>query len=235
MEILTVTAPISIDQLKKYFVSKDIFYVIDYENSQLKGKKLLTYLSNLDIPSDISIDENSNEFEELLMEYLTSHTLIKSEKLEKSALKIMLCYKKLMTDTVADSFIENNKKIVEHWISIIDSLMLYNMHTLEVQEFKDHARSYENNDTIEGLNFVNLLKYPEFYFLFSEVKTDNLKFYNRFFDEPVYKGSPLFDFWANPNNDVFLMTWAIAEGEISAEEFSKIIDDESKLLNQNSL
>ena len=51
--IIETKAPIAIDELKKYFTDKDVSYLIDYEKSDLKGKKLLTYLSNLDIPADI--------------------------------------------------------------------------------------------------------------------------------------------------------------------------------------
>jgi hypothetical protein len=51
MKIIETTAPVKIEELKKYFADKDTFYLIDYANSDLKGTKLLTYLSNLDIPS----------------------------------------------------------------------------------------------------------------------------------------------------------------------------------------
>ena len=47
MNVIETTAPIKIEELKKYFADKETFYVIDYANSDLKGSKLLTYLSNL--------------------------------------------------------------------------------------------------------------------------------------------------------------------------------------------
>ena len=46
MNTIETIIPISMDNLKKYFVDKETFYSIDYENSELKGKKMLTYLSN---------------------------------------------------------------------------------------------------------------------------------------------------------------------------------------------
>lgn len=230
MEVLNVTAPISIDDLKKYFVSRDTFYLIDYKNSQLKGKKLLTYLSNLDIPSDIKIDDDGiDELQELFLEYLESHTLVNSEILERNALRILFCHKKIISDPKIEEFIEKNKEIVEHWSNIVDSLMLYNMFTLSVvDEFQQYVKSYEHDDTIRGINFVNLLKYPEFYFLFSEVENSNLKFYSRLFEDNIYKGKPLFEFWANESNEVFLMTWGIAEGIISPEEIAKVINDSNE-------
>lgn len=225
MNIITTTAPISIDELKKYFESKDTFYVIDYEKSQLKGKKLLTYLSNLDIPSDIKIDIESKEFQELFLEYMESQFLIKSTTLEIFCIRVLYAHRGMTSDDLAKSFVENNKEIVNHWSNIIDSLLLYNMFTLSVDEFQDYAKSYENDDTIKGINFVNLLKYPEFYFLFSEASDKNLKFYNRLFNESVYKGTALFEHWCNENNEIFLMTWGIAEDVVSPEDILKVINE----------
>ena len=51
--IIETKAPISIEDLKKNFTETDVKYLIDYSISDLKGKKLITYLSNLDIPADI--------------------------------------------------------------------------------------------------------------------------------------------------------------------------------------
>jgi len=51
--IVETTAPIAIEDLKKYFADKETFYLINYKDSELKGEKLLTYLSNLDVPADI--------------------------------------------------------------------------------------------------------------------------------------------------------------------------------------
>ena len=49
--VIKTIAPIAIEDLKKYFLDKSITYNIDYTNSKIKGTKLLTYISNLDIPS----------------------------------------------------------------------------------------------------------------------------------------------------------------------------------------
>ena len=56
--IIETKAPIAIDDLKKHFTDKDISFLIDYKKSDLKGEKLLTYLSNLDLPCDLKNIDN---------------------------------------------------------------------------------------------------------------------------------------------------------------------------------
>ena len=51
--IIETTAPIPFEELKKYFQNDKTRYIVDVENSELQGTKLLTYLGNLDIPIDI--------------------------------------------------------------------------------------------------------------------------------------------------------------------------------------
>ena len=76
--IRNTIAPIPIEDLKAYFENKEITFIIDYNNSTLKGEKLLTYLSNLDVPCDINFkgtkQEDVNEF---LVSYMSTRMLVK--------------------------------------------------------------------------------------------------------------------------------------------------------------
>ena len=65
MNIIETIVPISIDNLKKYFTDKNTSFIIDYNNSSLKGNKFLTYISNLDVPCDVILDD-SLECQELI-------------------------------------------------------------------------------------------------------------------------------------------------------------------------
>jgi hypothetical protein len=87
MNIIETIAPISIENLKKHFTDKEVFYLIDYKNSELKGKKLLTYLSNLDLPADIKEPDL-----ELVKEYLHSVTLVNIESLENIIIDILCMF-----------------------------------------------------------------------------------------------------------------------------------------------
>ena len=69
--IIETTAPIAIEDLKKHFEDKETSYLVDYEKSELKGEKLLTYLSNLDLPCDLK-----NITPDLLKDYFHSTSLV---------------------------------------------------------------------------------------------------------------------------------------------------------------
>ena len=122
MNIIETTAPISIENLKKYFNDKTIRYVIDYENSSIKGKKLLTYLSNLDLPISIKWEEKE-EYYNLLKDYFEFEMILNVESLELKAIHILLQHKNLIQIENKD-FIALNNDLLERWESKIDSLTL---------------------------------------------------------------------------------------------------------------
>ena len=222
MTIIETIVPISIENLKKYFTDNNILYLIDYKNSELKGKKLLTYLSNLDLPADIKdIDL------ELVKEYLHSVTLVNIESLENIVIDILLEYKNISKTENYKNFINENIDIVSKWSDKLDSLSIFNMYTINSDEFKDYSKSFPIDDTnsLEGINFVSLLKQERFYSFYSKLN-NNIKFYTRYFEDYMYRGKNLFDFWATPNNPMFLLTWGIVEGKGKEYVEAKIKDKE---------
>lgn len=226
MNIIETTAPISIENLQKYFTDKDIKFLIDYENSKLQGSKLLTYLSNIDIPCDIKIDLESDNFYLLLKEYFNSMFIVNIPELENATLKVLFLYKNLITGNISNkmsNFINENLSIIKLWTNILDSLVLYNVYIIEDENLKEHVKSFPKNEESEivGINFINLLKYEVFYIFYQKINQSNLKYYDRYFNDYIFKGKNLYEYWANENNPLFLMSFAYAE---------KII--EIKLLNE---
>ena len=59
--MINTIVPIELKDLKKYFEDKTESYLIDYENSTLKGAQFLTYLSNL-VKKKGSIEYNTALF-----------------------------------------------------------------------------------------------------------------------------------------------------------------------------
>jgi len=218
---INTIAPIDINDLKKYFSDKSISYTIDYTNSKLKETKLLTYLSNLDLPCDISIDEDSDEFKQLLSSYFNATFMVNVPLLEQVAIDVLLEYRGILTGNKYTAFIENNKEIVEHWASVLDSLVAYNLFTVSSPELKEWAENLPHDDTStsNGINFVNLLKYPGFYSYYEAVKIEDLRFYENYFTRNMFKGTNLFNYWANDNNPMFLLTVGIAENMFSSDEY----------------
>lgn len=214
--VINTIAPIAIEDLKKYFVDKSITYVIDYTNSKLKGTKLLTYISNLDIPCDITFNDKNEKYE-LLKEYLNSSILCTIPILEIETIKLLLEYKKIGTEKkpiLYKNFIEDNLEIIKQWENKLDSLTLYNMYIIDSPEMQEFVKGFpeDNTDNLTGINFLSLLKHEDFFMFYNKIDQSNLKFYSTYFNNYMFRGKNLYSYWANENNPLFLITFGISEG-----------------------
>ena len=222
MNIVETIAPISLDNLKKYFNDKTTFFVINYKDSSLKGTKLLTYLSNLDIPSDIDFSGcSSDECYDMIKEYLHSSMIVNVHTLESSVINILHQAKQLVP-LQDKEFIEQNKDILNKWISKLESLSLYNMHIISDDMFKEFVSSFETDDSseLEGVNFISLLKHQNFYSFYNNTYKNSLKFYTHYFNDYMFKGKNMYSYWANENNPLFLLTYGIAEGVVEGDSYN---------------
>jgi hypothetical protein len=208
--IIETKAPISIEDLKKNFTEKDVSYLIDYSISDLKGKKLITYLSNLDIPADLK-----NIDLDLVKDYLHSVSLVNISYLENVVIDILFVMKGLAKNENFSKFISENFEILEKWQNKLESLSLYNMYMLNSDDFRNYAQSYTKDDTqdLEGVNFISLLKHTRFFGYYKKINNDKLKFYTHYFNDYMFRGKNMFEYWANDKNPLFLLTWSIANGK----------------------
>lgn len=230
MSKIRVTAPIQMEELKKYFVDNTVQYEIDYKNSQLKGSKLLIYLSNLNLPCDIDA-EFDEEFLDLVKEYLNAKTLVSVRTLEIVALELLFANRfglpateegNMFSNAVLAKFIEENKEILDRWSKILDSLTLYNMKTVDSEEFSEFVESFplDETDDLTGINFVQILKYEEFYPFYNKINQEWLTNYRTYFTEYMFKGKNLYSFWSNINNPMHVLTTMIASGKLTSQDFS---------------
>ena len=208
--VIKTIAPIAIEDLKKYFLDKSITYDIDYTNSKIKGTKLLTYISNLDIPCDISFTDK-HEQEELLKEYLNSSVLCSIPSLEILTINLLLEYKEIYIENLIPykNFITDNLEIIKQWESKLDSLTLYNMYIVNSPEMQEFAKGFPEDDTedLTGINFLSILKHQDFFIYYGKIKESNLKFYTKYFNEYIFKGKNLYSYWATENNPLFLISF----------------------------
>jgi hypothetical protein len=224
---ITTTAPISLENLKKYYADKSTSYLIDYKNSTLKGQKLLVYLSNLDLDCDILIEEMNEEFFSLLKDYFNSTSLVKVRFLELCAIDVLKENKGLIKDDSRyKQFITDNKYIIDEWSKKLDSLIVFNTYVIKDELAQTEALSFplDENDSIEGINWVSLVKNVEFYDFYAKVDTANLTFYKNYFNNYMFKGKNLFAFWANENNPLYLLAWGMMTGEVTPENFKEVIE-----------
>lgn len=222
MNIVKTTAPISIENLKQYFTDKSTFYIIDYKNSTLKGAKLLTYLSNLDIPCDIDFaDCNEEECYDMLKTYMSFNMIVNIATLENLMIYLIKQYKNIVARS-DEKFLLDNENLFKEWISKLDSLTLYNMSIVNDDNFKEFANAFEKDDsqTTSGINFISLLKHQSFYETYGVIDKTQLKYYTHYFNDYMFKGKNMYSFWANGNNPMFLLTYGISEGLINPEDYN---------------
>ena len=221
MSLIKTTAPISIDSLKKYFSDKSVSYLIDYDNSSLKGQKLLTYLGNLDLPCDIQLDFTKEDHFDLLKEYLETNFLVKIYNLEKAAMECLFEKKGLIKSTFFSKFIADNKDALDQWESRLESLTLFNIWILNSEELKTWVETHaeDSADASKYVIFVNLLKHEDFYQYYLKIDQTNLKNYKNLFNDYCFKGKNLYEYWANDLNPMFLLTWSIANGHMNIDEY----------------
>lgn len=227
MKIIETIAPIAIEHLKQYFTDKETYFLIDYSKSDLKGQKFLTYLSNLDVPADII-----NPDYELIKEYFNTKSLVNIPALEKIAIDILFTYKRLQEVEKYNDFIRENLQIIQKWESILDSLVLYNVYTLNIDETKQHVESHpiDETDDTSGINFLSLLKHEDFFYYYNAVSQENLRFYKKYFNDYMFRGNNLFTYWANENNPMFLLTDGIASGTVNSKEYFEACEKDKELL-----
>jgi hypothetical protein len=233
MNIINTVAPIPIDELKKYFVDPDTKFLINYKDSKLKDSKLLTYLSNLDIPADIDLNGSENqEFFDLLKAYFESPFLLNVDLLEESAIEVLLTRKNIIVKEEYSKFIDENTEIIDKWVNVLESLLLYNVSIINEPKIKETLSSFEivPGQDLVGINFVNLIKHEHFYLFYDSVNNDHLKYYQGYFDDYMFKGKNLYSYWAHENNPLFLISFGIAEG-IDIKDY--IVDDTASTLQHN--
>ena len=209
-KVITTTAPIAIEHLKEYFADKETAYVIDYANSELKGEKLLVYLGNLDLPADIEF-ETKEDLEEMILAYASSTFIVNIQSLEIAMLNLLL------ENEVGIALTDELQGLLDHWSVRIKSLLLYNLHTVDLEELNNFvdAAPKDETDSLVGVNFVSLLKYEELGHIITGDgnNLDECMIYTKYFNDYMFKGKNLYSYWANKNNVLFLQTWAVASGE----------------------
>lgn len=222
MNFVNTVAPISIEDLKKFFTDKSTFYIIKYNESTLQGAKLFTYLSNLDIPCDIDFSGcDDTVCYEVLKEYFNTSTLLNVPILEKLAIFLLLQEKEIVPKKDIQ-FLEDNKEIIQKWISKLDSLSVYNMSIVQSDEFKNFVNQFpvDDTDSLEGINFISLLKNHDLYAIYGKVDRSGLKYYSKYFNDYMFKGKNMYSFWATENNPMFMLTYGISEGLIDSTQYN---------------
>jgi hypothetical protein len=206
-KVREVTVPLPIEHIKEFFQDKEIEFLVDYENSKIKDQVFLTYISNLDIPMDIKVNENFDKESlfKLIDHYMTVKTITNIPFLNSLARQIILTAAGskagsegyLSTDQLQE-YISTRKDTIAIWLAFFNSIPLFLISTFkELNEELKVQETYEVIDDIDavGLNIVNLLT-NEFMadFFTTEVAIEKSFWFKQQFESYMFKGKSLYNF-----------------------------------------
>jgi hypothetical protein len=221
--VVQTTVPIPVATLREIIGDPEVSLEIDLSASKDRVNPLqaLIYLSNLDLPVEVTfLGEDALE---VLDAYLNLPTLLKCKKLETMVLEVMLHIKGLgVCNWVTDKWIKDRLGILGKWLSLIDSMSLYMMTTIQDDALQALVNNYPVDDTADtkGINFVNLFDNPLFPIAMEVVNDGLVRNYTKYFNDYMFKSKNLFSFWAIPENDLHVLLVSMVDDEmLTNEEF----------------
>lgn len=227
------TAPLSTAEIREFFENKELFYLINYSKSKLKGAQFLTYTTNLALPGDVRFNEDFgyDEYAEIMRAYFNQSSITELTGLHILAAHILLLAKGIDEDTIpyqtiastewAQRFYAENKEQLDRWLRFFDSAHVFALYA--IKRLRDHYDPLNNYEAIEdrayvGANAAALYKIPEFIFTYYFAKNYNPAFFVTQFTELAFKGSHLSQYFTSPHNPVAFLMEAFATGEFKASE-----------------
>lgn len=229
MRSINTVVPVPTETIKQLLTSDpkpDI--IIDVAESSLQGQSFLTYLTNLGL--EVTLDFTStDDYFALLTTYMRSPMLHDFRQLERGVLELLLQIKGFKSESGIDyhSVIVDpeHRDVIYRWLSVIESLSLYNMKWTGVSDESifDQHEVMEDRDLM-GVNYVKLIGHDIFPLLLVGDPITPLCYYQDLYDKPLYQGSPLESFWCHAENPVFLIGVGIQQGTFDETEFAKKLD-----------
>lgn len=206
--------PLDDNQLLEFIDNQDKVYEIDFSKNTLDNQTALTYLSNLEMKCNVDFSNLSLEQKfDLIKTYMMFDSMVSIENLEKITLQIFNQYKGLIIeDSILDilskdeisSFIKENQDLLQKYDEVLSSIFFFNLMSFynneEKELMKKGCTKIIQNPRYIGINFVNLLKYPEFYAQFLFDKPKYTYYFKEYFEDYMFKGYNLFKFLQTENN-----------------------------------
>ena len=236
-EIKNVTLPLNVTQLKRFVEKKDCFYVVDYKRSELRDGIFLNYISNLELPAEVIFSDCSfEEKEALFVAYLTGQNITMMDSLRLNIAQMLLQYREISTEGIfgnlafgpeeRDVFIRKNISLLSRWESFIESTIVFACYCVQefdlFSEIKDQIEQVDDAHFV-GRNVVGLFSIPSFMeFFFLPGVRHRLKFFKPQFEEYMFKGKNLFEYYFCEENLLASLFVAQVREKISFEELHKV-------------
>lgn len=213
--IRVTTAPLQGGEIREYFDNKELFYILNYSKSTIKGAQFLVYTTNLDLPCDVTFDWplSYEEYEQILLAYLNQNSVTRMFGLHVMAAQMLLVAKGFTLEQVPyampveieliTQFVEKHKEQVLKWLHFIDSTQVFALQSIE--RLRNHYNPRDVFDVVEdrsyvGANVAGLFAVPEFigtYFCASEFR---LSYFQHQFEDYMFKGAHLSKYFNHQNN-----------------------------------
>lgn len=213
-----VTLPLSPTDMVGFFNDKSTEYLIDYHASvkNLNNPKfLLMYIANLGLSCNIDIITP-----ELLLEYMQLKEFSEVQNLKRTHANVLYLAKHgdmlytdhdlvmPMDDCIA--FIINNRALLMHQMAFVNSIPLYMMTRLGVQEgdecgpLKKQLVQHTSNCQYEelGYSLIKLFTIKDFLlaYLHTNIPIEDQIYFTRYFDEYMFNGGNIFSYVFNEKN-----------------------------------
>lgn len=230
-----VTVPFPADKIREYFSDKSLFFIANYSESKLKGAGFLTYLSNINIPSDVKFNTpiSYEEYAEIMKAYMESINIVNCAGLHVMAAEMLLVAKGLpyvrspyalpIDESVIQKFIEEHRAMVEKWLHFIDSTQVYSLRSIKA--LNEHFKPKEVFPIIEdrgyvGCNIAQLYRIPEFIAIYFSIEdaTYKLSYFQEQFESYMFKNETLSKYFNSPNNFAALYFMHYASGLFKPED-----------------
>lgn len=248
MERILTAVPIPMNDLRRKF-TEDVEFVIDYKNCKLKNTPLITYLTNLNIKVRLNL-ESVEDCLELIKEYLRMPKIAPLQDLDLVVINMLLCEagRPHLLAFDPSEFLAANREIVDIWWTRLRQLPLFALYchaaTAELKVKSDEqgvettiVRQYEevisqmpidDNTSLVGINYINLIKQPQFAELMLTVKPEQMTYNPVLFNHFIFGGNNLFHYFAVPENPLFIGSIANDEDMVA---FEQALREEEALLD----
>ena len=209
------TAPLDLEDIKKYFVDKTINFQLDYSKSELHTEKFLIYVSNLGIPADLTLTKNLSFYQKfsLLEAYMNISSVVSLRTLNLAASSIVMRHKgydlqntypdPYFTEEEADLFINDHIELVDRWIKFLDSCTLYAQKCipeLDDEEFLTGGIPIINNKNYVGYSIVQLFSLDFFFHNYYRKPLGELAYFRPQFEDYMFQGKNLFFYFSTKHN-----------------------------------
>lgn len=242
------TIPFDSDTLRNIITGDIKSPEIDYTNSKIKGKNFITYLSNLKY-ENLAIDFSTVSVEErydLVCEFIKHNSTCHIEQLEATVVKCLFYFKGydlslvdkseddtpflqkcIFSNQEIEQFVKTNTDLIKQLCELLDGVLLYAIKNLTA--YKEAQGDFVTNNIVAekqdiGKTFVNLFDNATFncHYYGTLMQFDTMKYFDYYFDRPIYSGKTLINFITSPNCFIFPILKIILDNKFTPEQLNSI-------------